>query len=235
MFAPADERPRSGPDLFTFDFWSPRASFGGYVHLWRRPDDGVVWYATAVFRAGEPVVALCDEFPLKRTLELRGNGLWADHNVEEPFGHWSIGLEAFALALDHPADDRGERVPLGYDLDWECDPTVIGALDDGYEQPCRVRGEVLLGTDAFDLDGPGWRTHVGPVAPGRRRHGIGSGTPRWSTPAPDPVPGDEVLGWSLAVTPAGTLRKGLYRVAAGTGPDAGPDEAGFVEAYAVTP
>jgi len=234
VFVPADERPRSGPDLFTFDFWSPRASFGGYVQLWRYPGDGVVWYSTAVFREGEPVVALCDEFPLKRTLELRGNGLWADHNVEEPFGHWSVGLEAFALALDDPADERGERVPLGYELDWECDPEVVTAVHDGYEQPCRVRGEVLLGADAFDLDGHGWRTHSGQVPPGRRRHGIGTTGPRWSTPDDERRPGDDVLGWSQAVTPAGVLRKALYRVPSGlvdVGSAPGPAEAGFVEVH----
>ncbi len=213
MFEPADERPRASPDLYTFEFWSPQATFGGHLALWRWPASGVAWYATAVYRQGEPVVSLCDEFPLKRTLELRGNGLWADHNLEDPFGHWSVGLEAFALALDDPADQRGERVPLGYDLDWECDPEVRSPVDDGYEQPATVCGEVLLGVDTYELDGFGWRSHVGIDAMAsatRRRHGMGPGAVSWSAADATQRPGDAAMGWSRSVTPAGRLDKGPF-------------------------
>lgn len=234
MTDPAEERPRAEPDLFTFEFWSPRASFGGHLALWRWPAHGVAWYATAVFREGERVVALADEFPLKRTLELRGNGLWADHNVEEPFAHWSLGLEAFALALDDPEDERGERVPLGYDLDVESDPGTVVARGDGYEQPARVHGEVLLGTDAYDLDGFGWRTHVGLASLAaaehgvRARHGVRDGTPRYTAADGAVQPGDDAFGHAVAVTPGGRLRKALYRTADGA-------EAGFTETWWATP
>ena len=40
------------------------------------------------------------------SLEIRHDGLWADHNVETPFDHFSLGLEAFGLTLDDP----GRRV-----------------------------------------------------------------------------------------------------------------------------
>jgi len=219
VFDPRDERPRPSPDWFSFGFWSPQASFGGHLELWRWPGSGQAWYATAVFRDGEPVVALCDEFPLRSTLELRGNGLWADHNLEDPFVHWSVGLEAFALALDHPGDDRGLRVPLGYDLDWECEPDVLAAVDDGYEQPARVRGEVLLGADSYDLDGWGWRSHRGvgtaPVGVRRRAGWDAAGAPRWTAVDEEVRPGDDLSGWSLSVSPAGRLRKGLFRDGAG--------------------
>lgn len=213
MFDRAEERPRASPDLLCFEFWSPKATFGGHIALWRWPAQHTVWYTTAIFREAAPLVTLTDEFALGRTLEIRGNGLWADHNIEEPFGHWSIGLEAFALALEDPTDDRGERVPLGYELDWELDHAVIGALDDGYEQPARVRGEVLLGVDAYEIDGLGWRSHTGltPTPAARRRHGQQAGDPRWSRVDDVVRPGDGALGWSLAVTPAGRLWKGLWR------------------------
>lgn len=213
-FDPSTERPRRSADRYGFEFWSPRASIAGHVTMWRWPEERIAWYSTAVYRPGLPVVALCDEFPLKSTLELRGNGLWADLNLEDPFVHWSMGLEAFALALDHPADDRGERVPLGYDLDWECDAAVLGAVDDGYEQPARVRGEVLVGADAYELDGLGWRCHVGAgIEPegARRRHGLLAGTPVWSALDDVVRPGDDVAAWSQSITPAGVLRQAPYR------------------------
>jgi hypothetical protein len=241
VFDPADERPPGGGDLHTFEFWSPRASFGGHLALWRRPAQGSAWYTTAVFREGEPVVALADEFPLRATLELRGNGLWADHNLEDPFVHWSVGLEAFALLLDDPADERGERVPLGYDLEWEMDRAVIAPLDGGYEQPARVHGEVLLGTDAYDLDGWGWRSHVHRAAIPYglvRHHGGDPAAPRWTAEA-GPEGSDEI-GWSLAVLPQGTLRKALYRStvtgASGAGGGDGADVgAGFTERWGELP
>ncbi len=220
---PTAERPRAEADLYTFEFWSPRASFGGHIALLRFPRRQVLWYATSIFRAGERVVTLADEFPLKRTLELRGSGLWADHNVEEPFVHWSIGLEAFALAVDDPADERGERVPLGYDLDVELDPAALRPWLDGYEQPARVHGEVLLGTEAYDLDGAGWRTHVGLHSLGAGcagatvHHGIHDGAPQWSHIELAEPTGEEALGWSVAITPEGRLRSELRRGQGGVG------------------
>ena len=213
MFDAADERPRGSADLYTFEFWAPEGTIGGHLALWRWPAAGVGCYATAFFRAGEPVVALYDEFPLKATLELRGQGLWAEHNLEQPFAHWSVGLEAFALALDDPAEDRGERIALGYDLDWECEPSQCSLLDDGYEQPATVRGEVLLGMNAYELDGFGWRSHVGLNAvpsTTRRRHGMGAGTLLWSVADATRQPGDDALGWSRSVTPAGWLDKAMF-------------------------
>lgn len=236
MFSRADEAPRNEPDVFAFEFWSPKVTFAGHLAILRFPQQAVAWYTTAVFRLDAPVVALADAFSLKRSLELRGDGLWADHNLEDPFVHWSVGLEAFALALDDPADERGERVPLGYDLDWEMDAAAIAPLDDdgGYEQPARVHGEVLLGTDAYELDALGWRSHrsLAAWAPGRHRHGVAAqGNARWSGVDDVQRPGDDALGWSLAATPAGRLRKGVWRSEAGGAGNGPVVEAGFVERW----
>ena len=217
MRSGSEERPRATPDLFTFEFWSPQATFGGHVAIWRWPAERVAWYATAVFREGRPVVALADEFPLGATLELRGSGLWADHNLEDPYVHWSIGLEAFALELDDPTDERGERVPLGYELDWDLDAVAIADLDDGYEQPARVHGEILLGTEAYELNGYGWRAHRGiaPAATGPRRHGLADATVMWTRPDRADPPDTELVGWSQAATRGGTMRTELWRYGGG--------------------
>lgn len=73
--------------------------------------------------------------------EYRSSGLWVEAVCEDPGVHWSYGLEAFALAIEH--GDRvgrydellgkgyGHRTPLGWELDFTTDPTrTIGADDE---------------------------------------------------------------------------------------------------------
>jgi hypothetical protein len=152
------------------------------------------------------------EVPLpRRALELRSSGLWADHIAETPLEHWSVGLEAFAVRLEQPtdvfADFRGERVPLGFDLEWEVDgPTEVavppGEVGGAYAQPCAVHGDVLIGADAYDLQGAGWRRHSW----GELRLGGGDGLPSaWPVDGLPSLTDTEVVGWSPArfTTPDG--------------------------------
>lgn len=74
------------------------------------------------------------------TFDIRSHGLWLSLVCETPDEHWTVGLEAFALAVDHPDDDRGHLVPLGLDVEWEA--------------PGRVHGELLVGDERVDLDVP---------------------------------------------------------------------------------
>lgn len=77
--------------------------------------------------------------------EIRAEGLWADANCETAGEHWSFGLEAFGVAFDDAeaavTSDRGDRVALGYDLEWEA--------------PDVVHGEVLVGRERIEFDGRG--------------------------------------------------------------------------------
>ena len=63
---------------------------------------------------------------------IRAEGLWAELLCETPGEHWSIGLEAFGVRFDDEAEaatsDRGERVPVGFDLEWETPDRVVGEL-----------------------------------------------------------------------------------------------------------
>jgi len=172
---PADERPHSpGPELFWneswyFDFASPTGDLGGYVRIGLYPNLGVCWYWACVVGEGRPLVTVIDHtVPLPRaggSLELRHDGLWADHTCEAPLERWSLGLEAFGVALDDPADTygdlRGDRTPLGFDLEWETDGAVFRWPEgmDRYEVPCRVHGEILVGDETIDFDGWGQRDH----------------------------------------------------------------------------
>jgi hypothetical protein len=76
---------------------------------------------------------------------VRAEGLWAELLCETPGEHWSIGLEAFGVRFDDEAEaavsDRGERVPVGFDLEWET--------------PDRVVGEVLVGRARHELTARG--------------------------------------------------------------------------------
>ena len=173
-------RPSGDPgwhEGFDLAYWSPKGTFGGHVTVVLWPALARAWYWTAVVERDHPVVALVEtDAALPASgLELRASGLWADHNCETPGAHWSYGLEAFAVRLDHPDDAlgafRGERVGLGHDLEWEADDRAAvdwgtaatrseePASAGGYHRDGRVHGEVLIGPDAYELDGWGRRSH----------------------------------------------------------------------------
>lgn len=98
---------------------------------------------------GVGVVAVRDDevAPPRRAdpVVVRSEGLWAELLCETPGEHWSVGLEAFGVRFDSEAEaatsDRGERVAVGFDLEWEV--------------PDRVVGEVLVGRARHDVDGHG--------------------------------------------------------------------------------
>lgn len=200
----ADERRHGdGVDRFTFLASSPEATFGLHVDVVTIPAEGRAWYWAGVVEDGRPVVVLLEtEAPLPRRahdLELRTSGLWADHVCETPLVHWSVGLEAFAVGLDDPTEAwgafRGDRVPLGFDLEWEHDAggRVAGAGHDVFWS--LVTGEVLVGQDSYDLTGHGWRGH------------------RWGADAPWRAP---------LATLAGSIDGEPVLLVGGPGPDTGP-------------
>jgi hypothetical protein len=135
------------------------------------------WFWCCLVEADGPTVFVVDhEAPLPREpgLEVRAPGLWADLVVEAPLDHFSVGVEAFGVAVDDPAEAYrsgpagllGDRVPVGLDLGWETDGPDTGDLwafhygvATRYEVPCRVAGEVLVGDRRIDLDGWGQRDH----------------------------------------------------------------------------
>jgi hypothetical protein len=165
--APTDDR--WWGESWTFEFATPDGRLGGFVRLGLLPNQGTCRYwAWVVGPDRLPIAVVDDEVALPRGagLELRGDGLWADHIVEEPFEHVSVGAEAFALRLDDPAEALagpliGVPTPFGLDLGWETDGPRT-ALDgrEGYGLACRVVGEVLVGEERIELDAPGHRFHT---------------------------------------------------------------------------
>ncbi|MGI8756394.1 MAG: DUF7065 domain-containing protein [Acidimicrobiales bacterium] len=170
---PADERPHPpGTDPYWNESWyfdvvDAERDLAAYVRLGLYPNQGVAWYWACVVGPDRPLVTVIDhEVPLppKGSMEIRTEGLWADQTVETPLDHMTVGLEAFAVGVDDPAevygDLRGERVPLGLDLEWETDgETYAYPGVTRYEVPCRVHGEVLVGQERIEIEGWGQRDH----------------------------------------------------------------------------
>ena len=170
--APADEvaHPPDDDQLFNeswyFDFAAADGSLGGYARLGLYPNQGVAWYWAVLVGRERPFLLVRDhDVPLPRVgLEIRSEGLWAACNLETPLEHWSLGLEAFAVAFDDPGEayrgERGDRVAFGLDLEWES----IGPAYDypgvsRYEVSCNVHGEILVGNERIAFEGPGQRDH----------------------------------------------------------------------------
>jgi hypothetical protein len=78
-------------------------------------------------------------------LMVRGEGIWAEFVCETAGEHWSFGLEAFGVRFDDAEEaassDRGDRVAVGLDLEWET--------------PDHVYGDILIGVQRLEFDGTG--------------------------------------------------------------------------------
>lgn len=175
---PTDEGPHlhsPGVETWTFHADPPPSRPAVDLELGRRPDSGDGWFVARITPPTGPIVMVTDPavaFPTDGRLELRAPGLWADHVIEEPLERWSLGLEAFGVgvdAVDAAVVDlldpqlRGERLPVGWDLEWETAGVPVRMLADPgqchHRIPCRVFGEVVVGHDHHQLDGPGHRSH----------------------------------------------------------------------------
>ena len=156
-------------ESYYLDWFSPDGEMGGYVRVGFVPNLGQCWYWACLVERDGPLVTVIDhDVALPRSassLEIRHDGLWADHDIPEPLERMTCNLEAFAVSLDDPADvyggARGDRVPFGFELEWETDRAGYQwpPVTPRYEIPCRVHGEVLVGDRTIEVDGWGQRDH----------------------------------------------------------------------------
>ncbi|MEO7837234.1 MAG: hypothetical protein ABIS21_06290 [Acidimicrobiales bacterium] len=167
-----ERRHPAARESWSFDFCTPDAGFGGFVSLTLHPPPRpAAWYWAGLVGAGRPYLLVRDldiDAPRRAgSREVRADGLWADINCETPFEHWSLGLEAFGVAMDDPDEalgaERGDRTGVGLDLEWEAVAGIVGNEGD-YDQPCDVHGEILVGAgsvvETIAFEGHGWRRHA---------------------------------------------------------------------------
>lgn len=240
--------------------WATADGNGGFVRLALHRAARVAWFWAYLLRPdGGPVVVRDHEVTLPRgaALEIRADALWSELVCETPAEHWSIGLEAFGVRLDDVEDaltgEIGERIALGFDLEWETggEPfrsDIGGVVRD--EQPGVVRGEVLLGRERIPLDTVGWFEHSsGPADATRdserstvawddgswttfRRDGAATAGARWDSGRVAPLDGSgietriDIAVQSSAVIPLGDgiVTRGVGRASAGTRGGSGATE-----------
>ena len=260
MARPSDEHPRPpGPEPWWADAWeidfaadasSREGWVGGFVRLALLPAQGVAWWWTGLLTPR--LVAVRDhEVPLPRAgLEVRADGLWGELVCETPLEHWSIGLEAFGIAYDDPADawgdEWGERLPVGLDLEWEAtggpgDVPPAGPAPGpggiGFAQPGRVHGEILVGPERIPVSGTGFHSRASGVLdwwggqPHRRMawvNGAGEGVADGGEGPDATVLGVAPLLVTAPGRPSVRLARALCRVEGG-GP--GQGGAGWAESF----
>ena len=168
--AVSDERRHTSAanEVFAFGF-DVDSEIQGFMLLGFRNDapQGVV--VAALTRAGEPYLYVhdtCDRVG-RDVVGLRGSGVWADATCNAPLDGWTIGLEAFALgvqdASEAVADGVGDRVGLGFDLDFERiegtqvrdEPPAADTSEPGdgwYCYQASAHGELLIGDDRSGVE-----------------------------------------------------------------------------------
>lgn len=160
-FDPGHPHP-DADDTIDIEWADRRAGVAGLLRVAVRPTAGTTWFLAAVHERGEaPVVVLDYELPLvSNAFEFRAPGIWTDLVCETSIEQWTVGLEAFGLAVDPtemltPAS-LGDRTPIGLDVDVEAAaaPEEDG---DGFSHEITFRGEVLVASIAYDVDAIGVR------------------------------------------------------------------------------
>jgi hypothetical protein len=137
-------------------------ALGGFLRLAAAGTKAHVW--AALVGDGRDYLLVREEdvpLPTGATPEIRAEALWCALECETPLEHWTVGLEAFAVALDDPDDawrgERGDRIGLGFDLEWEASAAPVPE-GTSFWQRCEVHGEILIGpTERLTIAATGWR------------------------------------------------------------------------------
>ena len=136
--------------------FTSRTGVVGYVKLEQFSDPPhAEFFARFYLNTIEGAVVVRDnEVPLPRQpFEIRADGLWSEAVREAANEHGSFGMEAFGLIVADEHDEIGERMPVGYDVEWE---VGINGPPIG-----EVHGEVLIGRERYDVAGVGKFSELG--------------------------------------------------------------------------
>lgn len=206
------DRPRAGEvDIIDLEFVATDLSLAGLVRLDLRRSAGATRFLATILRPGtDPVTVFDHDLPLvSHAFEFRAPAVWVELCCEEPLEHWTVGLEAFGLALPEASvvtpDSYGDRVPIGLDLDVETAAAPVGDAH-SFSIDVRVHGEVLVADRAYEIDATGTRRRggAGVRPPCHLGHPpiLGEITVAW--PAEDGPPNVERRGWFGGTRPGWT-------------------------------
>jgi hypothetical protein len=163
-----------------------RGPRGVFVRVSVLPNQERAWFCAGVV-GSEAGYVLCRDHDLalpaeKSVLELRGGSLWTHAICETPLEHWTVAMEAYALAFDDPLEavrsERGDRIGLAFDLEWECEPEALrwsNDRQDRYDGWCTVHGTLQVGDEEWSVAAQGSRHHawgLGADVSGEPNHGI---------------------------------------------------------------
>lgn len=201
----ADDRDRPAGadiDIFDLEFVATDLTLAGLFRLDVRRPAGATRFLATVLRPGEDPVTVFDyDLPLATgAFEFRAPGVWVELCCEEPLDHWTVGLEAFGLAIPSAEvvtpSSFGDRVPLGLDLDLDTVSAPDGDAS-SFSVEVRVHGEVLIADRAYEVDAVGTRRRAAagvrhPLQAGHPEP-LGEVTVAW--PTEDGRPNVERRGW----------------------------------------
>jgi hypothetical protein len=193
-------------EAWYFDAVAPDLTWAMYARLALCPNLGAAWWWSVIVREDEPMLLVRDQhLDLPRRLEVRGDGLWADLTCHDAMQRWQVNFEGFAVALDDPrdafTDERGARVPLEFEFDWDAAAPPY-AIEHGYGQRCHVTAD-------FDAPIPGYRQHTWGVQDYWTREWVVSE----GVDAHNAVVVPHLVGGVLVESPSGQ-RRALHRAAA---------------------
>lgn len=154
---PDDESPHAAgwTDEWVFAAWTPDAALG--VVSGHRITGGRAWYWSALVAEGQPLLHLTEWDVVVRAdpFVVKAPEMWAEHHCVAPLEQWSVGNEAYFVALDSADDGLGRAygtpTPTSFDLEWyaTAPPT---AIEHGFQQDGTVHGRIdVLGQPPIEL------------------------------------------------------------------------------------
>jgi len=133
-FGPDDERAHPGLiDEWVFATWTPDGAFG--VVSGHRLLGPVSWYWCAVVEKDQPLLHLTEWEVVVRSFDphiIKAPEMWAEHQLDAPMEQWSLGNEAYFVALDDP--DEAHRRRLRWILSGMRPPTRTRSMTDTSKQ-----------------------------------------------------------------------------------------------------
>jgi len=152
--SPTDDGPHEGAlaEEWVFAAWIPDGSLGlvsGH-RLLGPPGRRRAWYWFALVEHGRPLLHITEwEVGVRSDpFIVKAPEMWAEHHCVAPMEQWSIGNEAYAVALDS-ADEAlgrgyGVPTPLATDIEWYAS-TSANSIEHGFEQAGVAHGVIELG------------------------------------------------------------------------------------------